>query len=45
MSTEEEIIECIKKCNPDVIMHTNSTYACPVEELNLNYINWLKEKI
>ena len=23
-------------------MHTNSTYPCPVEELNLNYINWLK---
>jgi len=44
MSTEEEVIECIKVCNPDVIMHTNSTYPCPVEELNLNYINWLKEK-
>ena len=25
-------------------MHTNSTYPCPVEELNLNYIKWLKNK-
>ena len=45
MSTEEEVVECIKVCNPDIIMRTNSTYPCPVEELNLNYINWLKEKI
>lgn len=44
MSTEEEIENCIKTCNPDIIMHTNSTYPCPVEELNLNYINWLKHK-
>lgn len=42
MSTEEEIRSCIEVCNPDVIMHTNSTYPCPVEELNLNYITWLK---
>ena len=33
MSTEEEIEMCIKSCNPDVIMHTNSTYPCPVNEL------------
>lgn len=44
MSTEEEIEKCIAVCNPDVIMHTNSTYPCPVEELNLKYIHWLKEK-
>jgi len=44
MSTEEEIVECIVQCNPDVIMHTNSTYPCPVDELNLNYINHLKLK-
>jgi N-acetylneuraminate synthase len=25
-------------------MHTNSTYPCPVEELNLRYITWLKQK-
>jgi len=44
MSTEEEVEKCINSCNPDIIMHTNSTYPCPVEELNLNYIKWLKEK-
>ncbi len=44
MSTEEEIEKCIEVCNPDVIMHTNSTYPCPVEELNLNYIHHLKTK-
>jgi N-acetylneuraminate synthase len=44
MSTEEEIEECVKVCNPDVIMHTNSTYPCPEEELNLRYIQWLKDK-
>jgi len=44
MSTEEEVVEAIKVGNPDVIMHTNSTYPCPVEELNLNYIVYLKQK-
>ena len=44
MSTEEEIKICVDACNPDVIMHTNSTYPCPVEELNLRYITWLKDK-
>lgn len=44
MSTEEEIKACIDVCNPDVIMHTNSTYPCPVEDLNLRYITYLKEK-
>lgn len=42
MSTEDEVRGCINACDPDVIMHTNSTYPCPVEELNLNYIHWLK---
>jgi N-acetylneuraminate synthase len=44
MSTEQEILDCIDVCDPHVIMHTNSTYPCPVSELNLNYINWLKEQ-
>jgi len=44
MSKEEEIEKCIESCNPDVIMHTNSTYPCPSEDLNLRYIEWLKEK-
>lgn len=44
MSTEEEIEECVKICKPDVIMHTNSTYPCPPEDLNLKYILHLQEK-
>jgi N-acetylneuraminate synthase len=44
MSTEEEIEECVKVCDPDIIMHTNSCYPAPYEELNLNYITWLKKK-
>ncbi len=44
MSTEEEIDECIKACNPEVIMHTNSCYPAKYEELNLQYIFWLKVK-
>lgn len=44
MSSEKEIDDCISVANPDVIMHTNSTYPCPVEDLNLNYITYLKNK-
>jgi len=44
MSTEEEIEKCVEVCSPDVIMHTNSTYPCPVEDLNLRYITWLQDK-
>ena len=44
MSTEDEVVKCVKTCSPDVIMHTNSTYPCPVQDLNLNYIKWLKQK-
>lgn len=44
MSTEEEIEQCVDACHPDVIMHTNSSYPCPVEDLNLQYITWLKNK-
>ena len=44
MSTEKEIEDCVNSCNPDVIMHTNSTYPSPVSELNLKYIDWLKAK-
>ena len=44
MSTEKEIEECMKICQPDVIMHTNSTYPTPIKELNLGYIAWLKDK-
>ena len=44
MSTEKQIDECINACDPDVIFHTNSTYPCPVEELNLNRIPYMKKK-
>ena len=44
MSTENEIEKAFKICKPDVIFHTNSTYPSPIQELNLNYIKWLKEK-
>jgi N-acetylneuraminate synthase len=43
MSTEEEI-EAVMELEPDVVMHTNSTYPSKVEELNLNYIYHLREK-
>lgn len=43
MSNEEEIARCIDCCQPNVIMHTNSTYPCPVNELNLNYIVHLNQ--
>ena len=44
MSTEEEIEQAVEAAKPDVIMHTNSTYPCPVEDLNLRYIEHLKSK-
>jgi N-acetylneuraminate synthase len=44
MSSEDEITQCINACDPNVVMHTNSTYPCPVEDLNLNYIRFLKDK-
>lgn len=44
MSTEDEIMRCVEACSPDVIMHTNSTYPCNVEDLNLRYITWLNNK-
>lgn len=44
MSTEEEVEAAVEAAQPDVIMHTNSTYPCPVEDLNLRYIEHLKNK-
>lgn len=44
MSTESEIDRAIEACEPDVIMHTNSTYPSPISELNLNYIDWLQDR-
>ena len=44
MSTEEEIEKAISICSPEVVFHTNSSYPSKIEELNLNYINHIKEK-
>ena len=44
MSTEEEVEAAVRAAKPDVILHTNSTYPCPVEDLNLRYIEHLKSK-
>jgi N-acetylneuraminate synthase len=44
MSTEKEIEDCVVAANPEVIMHTNSSYPSRLSELNLNYILHLKEK-
>ena len=44
MSTENEIEKAIQVSQPDVVMHTNSTYPCKANELNLNYIDFLKTK-
>lgn len=44
MSTEEEIEKAIEVAKPNVVMHTNSTYPCSPEDLNLRYIDHLREK-
>ena len=44
MSTEDEIENAVFYAKPDVIMHTNSTYPSPSEDLNLRYIEHLKKK-
>lgn len=44
MSTEEEIADAIESADPDVVMHTNSEYPAPVENLNLSYITWMRDK-
>ena len=44
MSTEEQIQQAVQKGDPDLIFHTNSTYPSPIEDLNLSYINYLKNK-
>jgi N-acetylneuraminate synthase len=43
MSTEDEITRCVEAGDPSLIFHTNSSYPSPVEDLNLNYIDHLKE--
>ena len=41
MSTQKEIDTAIYVGSPDVVMHTNSTYPSPNDELNLDYIRYL----
>ncbi len=43
MSTQSEIDEAIRVGKPDVVMHTNSTYPSPTNELNLEYIKYLND--
>jgi N-acetylneuraminate synthase len=44
MSSEEQIEKCVAVCDPDIIMHTNSCYPADYNQLNLQYITWLKNK-
>lgn len=44
MSTEKEIEKAVAVLNPDVIMHTNSVYPTPIEDLYLDYVRWLRDK-
>tara|TARA_R110002167_G_scaffold9579_13_gene44326 strand:- start:221 stop:1039 length:819 start_codon:yes stop_codon:yes gene_type:complete len=44
MSDEQEIDAAIQAGDPDLIFHTNATYPCPVDQLNMRYINWLQDK-
>lgn len=43
MSNQDTINEAIKILDPNVIMHTNSTYPCSPEELRLDYIKYLQD--
>jgi N-acetylneuraminate synthase len=42
MSTEEEVNTAIKTLDPDVLLHTNSVYPSPAEDLRFGYIKWLR---
>lgn len=43
MSTEDEVQNAYVFGKPDVMMHTNSTYPAPVEELNLRYLHRMRD--
>tara|TARA_Y100000310_G_scaffold260629_2_gene269664 strand:- start:5603 stop:6448 length:846 start_codon:yes stop_codon:yes gene_type:complete len=43
MSTLEEVEIAVSISNPEVVMHSVSTYPCPVDELNLNALRTLQE--
>ena len=44
MSDEKEIELAIDLLDPQVVFHTFSCYPSDIEDLNLMYINYLKEK-
>lgn len=44
MSTEREIEAAFEAGRPDMLFHTNSCYPSPVNEINLDYISFLKAK-
>jgi len=44
MSMEKEIERAIEILNPQVVMHTNSSYPARPENLRLQHIRWLREK-
>lgn len=44
MSDEKQITNTIELLDPNVVMHTLSTYPSPINELNLNYIKYLMDK-
>ncbi len=44
MSTEKQIENAVRCGEPDIILHSNSSYPTSVEELNLLYIKWLRNK-
>lgn len=44
MSDEQEIDVAVRSSDPNLIFHTNATYPCPVDQLNMRYINWLQDK-
>jgi len=43
MSTQSQIDEAVDILNPDVIMHSVSSYPTKPEEININYIKYLKD--
>jgi N-acetylneuraminate synthase len=48
MSTVDEIdaaVRVLKSCDVEItLMHTTSTYPCSLDDVNLNVLDWLKER-
>lgn len=44
MSTQEQIDHAVEISNPDVIMHSVSSYPTETEEINLEYVKFLKDR-